>query len=266
MPVVGSPDWGGGALQGGENPILNQSNLFFTAGQTRTFTAAVGRPGYIVRMHLWHSAAGGGVMPVKIQLTWVDLSMNAVMAVQTFWVFAGDPTTHHVINGQGPVAGTQLQLAITNGSALAQNMDADIFMVETTGYYTAHLWQTDDSGGFVIPGLNAVTSDVNAGIVAEVNAVSVPASSTTTLVMPLFSGQAAIRGHTLGANAVNIFANTAAESNPTFNDTVWQIAVVNSQDAYLPVYMPRVQCTLGLNNTNGAAAETVNAMLVSART
>lgn len=264
--MPGTPDWGGQTLQSGETVIFNQSNLFFNAGQTRTFTAPVSRPGYIVRLHLWHSSAGGGAMPVQITATWVDLSINAVMATQTYWVFAGDLNTHHILNGQGPAAGTQLQLAITNASTLAQNMLADIFMVETSGYYTSHEWRTDDSGGFVIPGFTTAESDSNAGILGALGLTSIPAGTNISLLLPLWTGP------------VWCTAGTAAKDTSAELDVLIEadaslalgaapiVATPSDSSGHIQVqaWLPRVQCRVALLNNN-AAAQMENYQLTVAR-
>lgn len=265
--MPGHPDWGGTALQSGEVVLFNQSNLFFNAGQTRTFTAPVSSPGYIIRLHLWHSAAGGGVMPVQIVLTWVDIAMNAVMAVQEYWVFAGDLNAHHIINGSGPVAGTQLQLAITNKSTLAQNMDADIFMVQNTGYYTSHVWRTDDLAAFTIPGYTTAHSDLNALILGGQAPTSQPGNSTVVQLLPLYEGQIQVAGSSgSGSTDFEIFLFPDADVTivPNIPATVIQRSDASGHVNFL-TYLTRSQYSISLVNQN-AAAENISYAVLAALT
>lgn len=249
------PDWGGTAVVAGDITLINQQNGGINNGQSVTFNASVIRSGYNVRLELWNATDNTTLMPVAVQVSWVDSATNFVTDVQVWYVYAGTAATTHIIRGRGPTSGDVVSITLFNNASSAATLVFNLFFTQSTRTFTLHDWRTDSLHGTVWPGItNPVLSDCFSNIVASVNAQSIGASSNIIFTLPLCSGTAYMSLSTTGPNAtLTATILDAADNNIQIGAILGIGANQSTQTPMSSIALPRSQVQVRLANTDVAA-------------
>jgi hypothetical protein len=251
-------------------PLLNgialrtfQANVNVAAGANTSFTMPMSFLSYQLVFYV-SVQAGVIATPVNIQLQWTKSGLR--VRTDSFWVFAGDSTHLHALTGQGPNESDSLTVFISAPNAAADAITFDLVVLDKTSPESRHLWQTDDTAAFSIAGYTTPFTDMAANVVWSSSGLVVTGGSLTRL-LPLYSGECWLRLHTT-SNAADcgITINMDAEfkggaAPPTGNIFNGKTSATGDIDQLM--VLPRVQCSIFINNTN-AGSQTLSGTLIAA--
>lgn len=208
------------------------------------------QPGYEISLNV---ATLGATAPIiSVELQWFDSAFQGLIDDEIYFFYSGD-ANGHLIHGRGPTKGDQVVVIVTNHSATSA-VSFTYTLLQTSRVFTREFWKTIvKAGAFpAFPGFTPVTHDIGAGILCG-QAVSVPASTTSKFVLPLYTGTVRLFGVTSSAVAANNSWNVLAVTDLiTAGGPLLQVA--NGQTGYSPLGvtsayvpdtpLPRAQCQL----------------------
>lgn len=174
------------------------------AGGTLTRPAsgafAINQPGYEIQVNV--GQVGGTAAIISVELQWYDSAFNGLIEDEIYYFYSGDVNGHQ-IHGRGPSKGDQVVVIVKDHSG-ASGVSFSYTLLQTSRTFTREFWHTivKNQAFPAFPGFTAVTHDIGAGVIAG-QAVSVPASTVDTFVLPLYTGTVRLFGVTSSASAGN---------------------------------------------------------------
>lgn len=256
----GAPDWTAPGAQTADTPTLGVGPVTLAQGASQLYVLPVFRRGYNIRLELWNITNTTATLPVSVDVEWVDQFYNIAIAHQTWWAFAGSVADTHLIRGRGFTEGDQLKITVTNHAATAVSLNFKLHVVMSDRQYDTHEWRTHSQGTDVYTGLTAAADDSNASVLATVSQ-SVAGNGNATLALPLWSGEASIAMFTTSGLAdFSLNVSAAADAALANTPAVLQLNTASNGKVTALFVLPRVQCTLVIFNTNGAAQTLVAAI------
>lgn len=264
MPQQGYPDWAGLPLVSADIIVLSVVNQSIAHGANQVFSAAVIRSAYNIRLNLQNITDNTSVMPVNVNVAWIDSASGQVVNRQIWDVYASTSLTSHVILGHGPTEGDTVQITITNNATLAANLQVNMLLSEATRTYSAHDWRTDTSVSYVPCGTTALaTCNMPSGVMAAENSINIIANATQNFMLPLMCGVASLSCAGAGpTGTLLIQLLTAADQTLVTQSILAQVFSTSGQLATYQVALPRSQCILLMHNSD-VAARACNASLVA---
>ena len=264
MTSPGAPDFSGARLLQSEQVVLQKLNQTLAFGQSQEFDVNVIRPSYLIKLHLQNTTDATTIMPVRVDMVWVDTTLGTVMDRQRWNIFAGDNAGTHFVIGKGPCAGNQLKITVFNNAATPATLTYEIDIAETSNYFTVHDWRTDDSVSTKFPGYLQINSDVVANTIYQLDHFSLAAGTTKTWALPLFSGPATWN-FDFSNGSLNGQAWLLNGSDVKFNANAFLYSIDPAAlDAYkVPVFMPRSQALFQLASFTTTAAQVSSSTLIA---
>lgn len=261
--MPGSPDWGGSALVHGIDILANGFGVTMAAGQTIAFPAfAVTRPGYLLNVEAVYTGTPGNNPLCSMDLGWYDSGQNVRFGHEAWRFPAGTNGNGYFHTGRGPTKGQLLQMSFTNRD-LTQQMQAVFWLAQTTQHASR-----DDirlhAGGVSPVFTDAPGFDPVYNRLANVSGQAVNAGQTLSFLLPLYSGQAAIRWSVSGLSAAGVFTTAIVQADALTSFVsdyrLTSNAVSFDSGPQVLVTLPRKVCFLQFINS-GTTQASVNASI-----
>lgn len=227
----------------------------------------VNQPGYEIQLNV---ATLGATAPiVSVELQWYDSAFGGQIDDEIYYFYSGN-LNGHLIHGRGPSKGDRVVVVITNHDATSQ-VTVSYTLLQTSRTFTREFWHTLIKAGAapVFPGFTAVPHDIAANVLGAQSG-SIAGSTTSTLVMPLYTGTCRLMGSgasTAGMTQWNIVTATDPVAGSSFS-----FQGVNGQTGFAPtgvtslwipeIALPRSQCQLRVQNIL-TVAQTVLTTLIA---
>ena len=255
--AVGAP--GGVPLLTYANTLVSNQS-FSATGASTSFPATgvftldqIGYDGTIT-----FQTSAGAATTLLVALNW---SMAGVpMGSDFYYLIAG--TSSNGVRFRGPTKGNQLQIQIEAFSGGPIAVSGFNFQ-QNSRSYDHDVWETVIFGG-AYPGYGGATeADLEAGILAAYDQ-SVPANTTETLVMPLWTGKYTFSAVTAsGGNDLAVSVSQTVDINALGGTSYQSPSNASGEIFQTDLYLPRAQCILKVRNGN-AAPQVIQASLIKA--
>jgi hypothetical protein len=251
--MPGYPDWGGTPLVTGDLISINVAGAVVTPGNALTEVASVIRPGYNVRLLLQNITNNVTPLPIMVRVTWQDSQSGLTVNKQIWNIYAGTNADAHIIRGNGPTEGDQVQMDIVNPGGSGVNLQCSLLVVQSNRQFTAHDWRTDMDATVTFPGATLALNDVQSNMVAVVNNQAIAANTTLALLLPLIAGPAVLSLFTTAAaSAIRCEIDNGADTS--IGGAVIIGGMFGGSTTLGPhkINLPRSQSFLNLINTTAA--------------
>lgn len=265
--MAGSPDWGGTALQAGHSVLTSVKSVTLARNAAVTYTLPITRPGYLVRINITNTTNTTTEMPVRFDWQFVDVATGTILDNLSWSIFAGAKGSPHSVNGSGPAKGNQLSVTITNQAFATATLTFDFIVMEVTSTFDRHDWHTDDTVAFTISSFTSPETEATSGLLCGIVNLSLAtgAGGQATRILPLYTGEAQLWLSTASSAADLEYwlfpeADQGFASQPAYANG----ATTANGTVVIPLFMPRVQSILVLQNNN-AATKVVQATLSAAQ-
>jgi hypothetical protein len=250
--MPGHPDWAGTALTHGIDIVANGFGVTMAGGQSIAFPPfTITRPGYLCNIAADMTAGGSTDPRCVVDFGWYESTGNTHFGHEAWVMPAGAGGNDYAHTGRGPTKGQLLQLTFTNADPLV-GCQATFWLAETTQHASRDDIRLHSAGSSPVwtnaPGLVPIED-----ILADTGAVVVPANSSQTYLLPLYSGQASLFWSATGQSAANVASVEVvrAPGPASHSDTYFQLAGATPfrSSPGLLVTLPRAVCLLVLGNT-----------------
>lgn len=252
---IGHPDFYGTALVHGiQTRIPGTTYTIAPLGTQASGQLLISKPGYIIQLAA--TCPGTSTVPfIQVQLHWYDPTGSFHTGYDE-WVIPATAAGDYFIVGKGPAKGGQFQLIFANPDP-AQTISVQAWLLETTHHITRDDWRarTIDT----VPGVTSPPfSNPGANLLFNTGggAVSVPATTTLTYLLPLYSGQV---WYEFLASPTNI--QVQIETTPAVPHSMGGDAYLYENltitDVTVTITQPRVPLIMKLINTGGAATNVI---------
>lgn len=263
--MPGSRDWGGTALQHGIDILANGFGVTMAAGQTVAFPPfTVTRPGYLANLEAEYSGANGNNPLCSVDFRWFDSGQNISFGHEAWRIPAGSAGNGYFHTGRGPTKGQLLQLTFINRD-LTQPMQATFWLAQTTQHASR------DDIRLHIGGVSPVFTDAPGfdpiyNRLANFGGQAVNAGQTLNYLLPLYSGQAAIRWSVSNLSAAGVFTTAIVQADAITGFVsdyhLTSNAVTFDSGPQVLVTLPRKVCFLQFVNA-GTTTASVNCSMVA---
>jgi hypothetical protein len=241
VPLLGAPN-----LLLNDAPVINAGGTYFPAA------LPVSQVGYEISLQPFASGSGSQ-NSIKVIFTWLDVTGNFPIAIETWYIWPGNTTAAHYIYGKGPTKGSILQVSIINGSSAMQ------YTVPIQIWQRSHPYTRDDWRSRIYIGTTAsipiATNDLTSSLIGYRSAFLATAASDTT-ELPLYSGPCVLWYQT-SSGAADMVLTIQSSANPNgpgvglkFYQSFSDVTGVLVQE----VVLPRYQCRVVMKNNNAASA------------
>lgn len=213
----------------------------------------------------------------QFQLTWLDSTTNEIVATESYWVFPGSGAgiNSHYVLGRGPTKADQLSISIFNPSGTTAGSLAFYVIMQNSRVYTGDLWRSisANTGPPAFNGFTVAPHFIDSGDVCGISQ-SVPANTTNTILLPLYTGVVDFKGFTSDGTSGNgqwrlaapSILSAAGQDNTFLDGKSGQtgFAPSGAQSCWMPnAGMPNAQCTLRQTNNNTTTAQTMTADIIA---
>ena len=228
---------------------------------------SINQPGYEMFFNV--ASLGTPAPIVSVELQWFDSFTNALMEDESYWFYSGN-ANGHLVHGRGPSKADQLVILMTNHDA-THGVTISWTLLQVSRVFTREFWHTNTKNqqAPVFLGFTSVTHDIAADIVSA-HSVSVPASTISPFLLPLYTGTVRLMG--VGGAAAGSSQWSVTPSANLTAGSVPALQAANGQAGFAPlgpsslyvaeVALPRAQCQLNLNNTL-TAAQVISAQMTA---
>ena len=258
--MTGHPDWIGTPESHGMNfMVLPGTTRTIGPNSSQTFTVFPNRPGYALGIWASITSAAATVPWYQVEFMWRDLSSVTILDIQHYYLPATSSGIYRT-TGKGPCRGQALQVTITNFDP-AFSMTFAYSLAETTQHIARDDWRTVDLSTAVVPGFGAVNEfpngvafgDLAAGTVANQNNDTLPAHTTWTQLLPMYTGLVFWQFNANSAITVAVRVPTALGSTPAIDgdSPIWFDTALT--DVTVQLAHPRFPLYLDFTNTTAAS-------------
>lgn len=252
---VGHPDFYGTALVHGISTLINnQAFNVPAAGSNQTPTTKVNKPGYLIQ--IFGSCPATSTIPfLQVQVHWFDPTGTFHTGYDE-WVIPVSNLGDYFIVGKGPTKGGSFALIFNNPDPL-QAMTVTVAFLETTHHIPRDDWRARSVDA--VPGhLTPPFSNPGANLLFNTGgaAVSVPATTTLTYLIPLYSGQIWFE-FLASPTQIQVQIETASVIPHSMAGDAYLYENLTITDITVTITTPRVPLILKLINTGGAATNVI---------
>jgi len=235
--------------------------LSIVAGGTETLIIGFDRPGYIIRSQPFISGAEASPL-LEYDMQWYDTTIGAPIAEEIWYCPLPNSSSGTMkLYGKGPTKANQLQLKITNLSAV-ETASVVISIDETSHHISRDDWRTNEPSSVATstaPGFSIPSGDPFALLQANMVVAGMAASATEWWLLPLYAGEVFITVNQSVAQAslLQVVAWSQVISLVPFNGpSLLAVSIpAAKQNGPYSVYLPRMPCLVSF--TNGAAAANI---------
>lgn len=268
MPGTDYPDWealpslasilASGAVSGapGGVPLLTFENTIYSFnGTIGANTAIVGSKvavpqiAYNISVQLEEQVVGTAPW-ADIRFDWFDSGTNTLVQTDVFQSWIGSPVAAYQVFGRGPSKSNQLQVTIQNYDN--QAITAIVTVITESRIYEADIWRTRKTNA-VNSVFTLATARPESNLLAF-QLISVAASGTQDLALPIWTGHAAIEFQSSSNTSdAQFFLHVMDTSVAPTVFNAWEIDTNAKGLAVGDFYMSRALYIARLVNNNAAA-------------
>jgi hypothetical protein len=203
-------------------------------------------PAYLVYVNA--SISDSATVPfITARMVWIDPVNGIDVDVQSWTLPAGSVSA--VTAGRGPTRAGSLQLILSNNDP-TYDISCSVAIYQSSRAVTRDDWRQPNSPA--VPGYVVPASDPPA-LALGWFAQSIPATTTDTYLLPLWSGQATVQLINDAAAAIQAWLIPVLPPDPSWTDTaIWQFNGTAETETQ-QVALPRAPCTMSIRNTTAAA-------------
>jgi hypothetical protein len=257
--VPGYPDFFGTPLVNGVKFAAGPgATLAVPANTTKTVSMLVSHPGYFINISATIANAGATVPWYLVEFVWQDSGGATVIDVEHFYLPAASSGLW-LTCGKGPNRGQLLTVNITNYDP-AFAMTVTYSIGETTQHIARDDWRTVNYNTAVIPGYGGYSQtpngvalgDMAAGCLATQNNDTLPAHTTWTQLLPLYTGLVFWQFNANAAITVSVRIPTALGNTPNLDSDspIWFDSALT--DVTVQLAHPRFPYYLDFSNTSAS--------------
>lgn len=228
---------------------------------------SINQPGYEIQINV--ATLGGTAPACSVELQWFDSSFGGLVDDEVYYFLSGN-LNGHLIHGRGPSKGDQVVAIIKNYDPTSA-VTFSYTLLQTSRVFTREFWKTTTKGGVnpVFPGFTATPQNLPANVLCA-QSVSVPASGSSSFMLPLYTGTVRLIGSasaTVGTQQWEVIDVTeqvaGAQTFSVVGNGETGYAPNGPGSAYLPdVPLPRAQCKMTLINT-ATTAQIMNTNIIA---
>lgn len=253
------PDYFGTPLVHGFNYLVQPgTTLTVAANSSQSFTLLLAHPGYVFGIWASITNAGATVPWYQVEFRWQDPAAVTIHDIQHYYLPATSSGIYRT-TGKGLTRGQLLTVTLTNYDP-AFAMTFHYSFAETTQHIARDDWRTIDYQTATVPGFGAYAAlpngvafgDMAAGSVANQNNDTLPAHTTWTQLLPLYTGLVFWQFNANAAITVSVRVPTALGSTPNIDgdSPIWFDTALT--DVTVQLAHPRFPLYLDFSNTTAA--------------
>ena len=203
--------------------------------------------------------------PAKDQVAVDSISFSVPMGTN------GDPNGPAVVFGSGRMRGSYLQIKINNQDSVACTLNfMQVTGTSRIGRRDSWRWDCNSNSSPVIPGFTLAQAGSKSLQIGRASSLSIPASSTVTLLNGLWAGEAFLRlfcSNGGGANNANFTLQPLPTSQfGTENLINESVGTSPTTELITTIALPRAPTTMTIKNNNAGASITVDYQIIAIET